>query len=146
MELAARPRRRCTSCWREGAESPAPTPFVCPGGLTPGRRPGAHRDQALHLTVVHGTGAVVRRPQGTAPGSTHAYDAGAATRCAATDAHLPEPRGMAPGLAYPDCTRSRQHASGRRGHPRPPERRERALGLWRPRHATGLATPPARLG
>src|SRR5437764_14488850 len=41
MELAARPRRRCTSCWREGAESPAgPGAAAAARPLTPGRPPG----------------------------------------------------------------------------------------------------------
>jgi len=223
------------------AKVSAPTRSARLGGLTPGPRPGAHRDQPPHLTVVHGTGGVVPKPRGTAPGSTHpdlhalairatvkrpcapaagtrdphglcrgvrsdaerslgwvnpgptargsprptptpdgrarpdelsvdpgahrdqpphrraergsrgaSVDVGAASRRAATDAHRPEPRGMAPGLAYPDCTRSRQQGGGRRGHARPAETRLARAGAvataprYRPRNASrqiGVVSP-----
>jgi len=69
---------------------PAPTPSTCGGGLTPGRRPGAHRNR--HDTVCLGTARWRVRP----------------------------PRGMAPGLVYPD---RRTMESTRRRRPQTPSDR-----------------------
>src|SRR5438477_5560979 len=107
MELAARPRRRCTSCWREGAESPArPGAAAAARPLTPGRPPGV-RPRTL---IFPNPGAW---PRGWPTQTARAVD----NRAAVEEAIQGRPRDD-----------------------------ERALGLWRPRHATGLATPPTRLG
>src|SRR2546430_14280082 len=51
-EEAVEPPERVTRM--ASAEVSAPTRSARLGGLTPGPRPGAHRDQPPHLTVVHG--------------------------------------------------------------------------------------------
>src|SRR6266700_4335087 len=77
----------------------APTPSARSSGLTPGRRPGAHRDQPPHRPTVHSTGGVSLNPRAHGPGLT-ATSPPAPAGCAQTLARVRvrRPRAHGPGL------------------------------------------------
>ncbi len=80
----------------------APTPSARSSGLTPGRRPGAHRDQPPHRPTVHSTGGVSLNPRAHGPGLTATSPPGTGRlRTTLARVRVRRPRGTAPGLTHP---------------------------------------------
>src|SRR2546430_5679070 len=88
-EEAVEPPERVTRM--ASTEVSAPTRSARLGGLTPGPRPGAHRDQPPHLTVVHGRTSCPSTP-GHRPGVNSPGPACAGNPCDSEEAVQPPER------------------------------------------------------